>query len=37
MALKLVRFIGSVTATDLADDTAAGLELGNYQEVLHLE
>ena len=28
MALKLVRFIGSVTATDLADDTAAGLELG---------
>ena len=28
MALKLVRFIGSVTAATLADDAAHGLELG---------
>ena len=28
MALKLVRFIGSITAATLADDAAHGLELG---------
>ena len=28
MALKLIRHVGTIAATDLADDTAAGLALG---------
>ena len=28
MALKLIRHCGTIAATDLADDTAAGLALG---------
>ena len=37
MSLKLERFCGTITTSDLADDSAAGLELGNYQGGLHLE
>ena len=28
MALKLIRHVGTITASDLADDTASGLALG---------
>ena len=28
MALKLIRHVGTLTASDLADDTASGLALG---------
>ena len=32
MALKLIRHVGTITASDLADDTASGLALGKLGE-----
>ena len=35
MALKLVRFVGTITASTLGDDAAHGLELGKLSIEKH--